>query len=58
MASLSPVITASAFNTAAHSINLSSPESFLIIFNRGVFVVNRILKPLEKRDNSSSSSYM
>jgi hypothetical protein len=52
--SLSPVITTSAFNAAAHSMNLSSPGSFLIIFIFVVFVVNRMLKPLEKRDNSSS----
>ena len=53
---LSPVIITSAFNAAAHSINLSSWGSFLTIFNLGVFVVKRILKPFEKKDNSSLSS--
>jgi putative Mn2+ efflux pump MntP len=55
--SLSPVITAFVFNAKAHSINLSSSGSFLIIFILGVFVINRMLNPVEKRDNSSSSSY-
>jgi hypothetical protein len=49
---LSPVITTSVLNAAAHSMNLSSSGSFLIIFIFVVFVVNRMLKPLEKRDNS------